>query len=521
MSDNSGFVRLNPVSQAISDRLFLSSALPGIPSPSPITYTTTTNNTYNDGNASGVQLYDNSGVFPASLNPSLITYTTNNTPGDLNGLGVKFTAAAPSPASSGDKAKPKARSSAHVTNNNSIKVSGKEKKKHAQGYKRKSLSCEHCRQRRKPCDGTDFKACSRCTRDGIECIYVLAKGKRGSQKALEKLAAMGRAPSADGIIIATPSTSSLASSSCTSSMSPITPITPDRSTVELSSGPSPASVSAGHTFGFATPNTLMPFSPFTPIRPTILQRPSTVEDCQMPGMGTEVNEGLARLCDGIIRPSVAAAFGVAPFYTLPTPRTTPVKPSYEVSASISAGPAPSFSLNNVISAPSTQPSLGISQLQLPASESQGLSESDNAYIDEVSKCLESGDVFFSAPLDASCNIAPVYSLTQDTTPVEATVEMSPVIESASSTAPEFPFSEYLVMRQNPPCLSAPLPILENDVVPESQRVGWGMCGMDMGMDDAGSSGSIESPFNTVSFGSSIPLVDASVGDDMMGDWWNY
>ncbi|ODN94334.1 hypothetical protein L198_05191 [Cryptococcus wingfieldii CBS 7118] len=467
---------------------------------------------------------DNSGLFTTSLIPSPITYnTTNNTPSDDNALGLQVSTLTPSPSSSGDKPKPKARSSAHATNTNRIKASGKEKKKHAEGYKRNSMSCEYCRQRQRKCDRDDFKSCTLCDHKGIECKYVVAKGKRGSQKAFKQLAAMGLTPASDGIITATPSSSSLASSSGTSSMSPITPITPitpARSTVELSSGPFPASVSAGLTSGFATPHIFMPFTPPTPIRPTIFQRPSTVEDYQMLGMGTEVDERLARLCD--IRPSpVAPAFGVPPFYTPPTPHTTPVKPSYEVSASISASPAPSFSLNNVISAPSTQSSLGVSQPQLPTLEPQGLSESDTAYIDEVSKGLGSGGVFFPSPLDASCSMASVSSLTPDTTPVEATVEMSPVIESAGSTAPEFSFDEYLVMPQSPPCLSAPLPSLENDVVPESQSVGWGMCGMDMGMDDTGSSGLIESPFNTMPFGFSVPLVDASVDAGMMGDWWNY
>ncbi|TYJ52229.1 hypothetical protein B9479_007188, partial [Cryptococcus floricola] len=47
MSDNSGFVRLNSVSQALADRLVLDSVFPGFPSPSPITYTTTTDDANN------------------------------------------------------------------------------------------------------------------------------------------------------------------------------------------------------------------------------------------------------------------------------------------------------------------------------------------------------------------------------------------------------------------------------------------------------------------------------------------
>ncbi|TYJ51710.1 hypothetical protein B9479_007699, partial [Cryptococcus floricola] len=346
-----------------------SGVFPGFPSPSPITYTTTTSDA---NNALGFQLFDNSGVFPAFLNPSPITYTTtNNTPVHPNGLGLKFTAAAPSPANSGDKAKPKARSSAHATNTNNIKESSKEKKKHAEGYKRKSMSCEHCRQRRKPCDGTDFNACTRCACDGIDCKYVLAKGKRGSQKAFKKLAAMGRAPSADGIIIATPSTSSLASSSGTSSMSPITPITPitpARSTVELSSGPCPTNVSGGFTPGFATPHIFMPFVPPTQVAAPTTQLPVDVgangmlKEHSVVEMQQAVFDNMFDSCCSVLA-AAPASESAAPYHP-PTPRITPVKPTYVRPADVSPVQAPTFSLNNT-SVPSTLPPVVASQPQLP------------------------------------------------------------------------------------------------------------------------------------------------------------
>ncbi|TYJ52944.1 hypothetical protein B9479_006456 [Cryptococcus floricola] len=388
-----------------------SGVFPGFPSPSPITYTNTTSD---PNNALGFQLFDNSGLFATSLNPSPITYTTtNNTPSDGNAFGLQFSAVSPVPTSSGDKAKPKARSSAHATNTNSIKESSKEKKKHAEGYKRKSMSCEHCRQRRKPCDGTDFNACTRCTCDGIDCKYVLAKGKRGSQKAFKQLAAMGRAPSADGIIIATPSTSSLASSSGTSSMSPITPITPvtpARSTVELSSGPFSLNISGGLTSGFATPHIFMPFVPPTQAQPPISQLSSTVDSNGLGLLpGWQIAELQQALLDRVGRclSDSAAAPAASEFvpYEPPTPRTTPVKPTYVRPTDVSPVQAPAFSLSNAnASVPSTLPAAAMDitqpQSQLPALEPQTLSESDRLQLKTLAMEIVFGDGSFAAPPEA-------------------------------------------------------------------------------------------------------------------------
>ncbi|OXH00081.1 hypothetical protein C370_07361, partial [Cryptococcus neoformans A1-35-8] len=61
-------------------------ALPGFPSPSPITHTTTTSDA---NNALGAQLFDNSGLFATSLISSPITYNATNTHSDDNALGLR------------------------------------------------------------------------------------------------------------------------------------------------------------------------------------------------------------------------------------------------------------------------------------------------------------------------------------------------------------------------------------------------------------------------------------------------
>ncbi|TYJ51130.1 hypothetical protein B9479_008315, partial [Cryptococcus floricola] len=233
MSDNSGFVHLNPVSQALADRLVLASVFTGFPSPSPITYTTTTNTTSGANNALGLQLFGNSGVFPASSTPSTIPTTRITNDGNAL-LGHPLSVPTPSPTRSGDKRKPKrkARSSAHATNTRGIKASGAEKKRHHERYIRMPTSCEHCRQQRTKCQRNRLEDCIKCTDDDCECIFVV-KAKRGA-KISRELVLLGRMFS-DSVIAGMPSTPSLASSSRASSMSPITPITPARSTVELSS----------------------------------------------------------------------------------------------------------------------------------------------------------------------------------------------------------------------------------------------------------------------------------------------
>ncbi|ODN82238.1 hypothetical protein L202_02523 [Cryptococcus amylolentus CBS 6039] len=513
MSDNCGFVRLDSFFQAPADRLILSSALPGFPSPSPITHTTTTSDA---NNALGAQLFDNSGLFATSLISSPITYNATNTHSDDNALGLHVSTVTPSPRSSGDKAKPKARSSAHATSANNIKASGKEKKKHAEGYKRKSLSCEHCRQRRKECDGTDFNACTRCTWDGSECTYVLAKGKRGSQKALKKLAAMGRTPSADGIIIGTPSTSSLASSSGMSSMSPITPTTPARSFVELSSCPSPASVSAGHTSGYATPHIFMPFVPPTqtplPVGANGMMKDHRVVEMQQALFDTHFDS-----CCSVLA-AAPASESAAPYHP-PTPRTTPVKPTYVRPVDVSPVQAPHFSLNNT-SVLYTLPPVVASQPQIPAVTGQGLSESERLAFDELVMDLDLGDNIFSAPAEDFCSAATVAALpTPDTTPVKPTVEMSAVSDSADPTSFNFSYAGFFAP-DNTPRFSAPQTQVGNEAVGGNENVGWGMCGTEeMEMSDAGSWGAIESPFNATPFGDSFtPVADEAADCGMRGLW---
>ncbi|ODN86570.1 hypothetical protein L198_07264 [Cryptococcus wingfieldii CBS 7118] len=517
-----------------------SGVFPGFPSPSPITYTTTTtttnNNTSSYGNAPGLQLYDISCVFPASSTPSTINYTsiTND---DGNVLGLQLSALTPFPASSGDKPKPKARSSTHVTNTNNIKARGKEKKKHAEGYKRKSMSCEHCRQRRKQvsilvsispsesdstlqCDGDNFNACTLCTYNGIECKYNVAKGKRGSQKALKKLAAMGRAPSADGIIIATPSTLSLASSSSTSSMSPITPITPAKSTVELSSGHSPASVSAGHTSGFPNPQTFMPFVPTTQVQPPVSQLSSAVDSNGLLA-GWQIAQLQQALLDRVDRcfSNSAAATAASEFdpYEPPTPRTTPVKPTYVRPTDVSPIQAPTFSLLNA-SVPSTLPAMDVTrpQPQLPAFDPQTLSESERLEMEKLAMNVVFDKGSFSAAPEAPCEAAPVASLaTPDTTPLKPTVEMSAVSINLSYAD----FSE----PQPTPWLSAPQIQVEDEAVPEDEEdVDWGMY-VNMEemeeVDDGGSWGALESPFNNTPFGDSFtPIADEAADNGMRGLW---
>ncbi|ODN85853.1 hypothetical protein L198_07417 [Cryptococcus wingfieldii CBS 7118] len=520
MSDNSGFVRLNPVSQALADSLCLSSALPGFPSPSPITYTTTTNNTYSDGNAPGLQLYDSSGHSSVSSAPSTITYDPINN--DDNALGLQLSAVAPSPTSSGDKPKPKARSSAHVTSTNGIKESGKEKK-HAEGCKRKSMSCEYCRQRQRKCDGDNFNACTLCTYNGIECKYVLAKGKRGSQKAFKQLAAMGRAPSADGIIIATPSASSLASSSGTSSMSPITPITPARSTVELSSGPCPTRVSASLTSGFATPHIFMPFVP-----PTQVMAPTTqlsvavgahgmLKDHRVVEMQQALFDNEFDSCCSVLA-AVPASESAAPGH-LPTPRTTPVKPTYVRPVDVSPVQAPTFSLNDT-SVPSALPPVVASQPQLPALTGQGLSESEMLAFDELVMDLDLGDDIVSAPAEVPSSAATIAHLhTPDTTPLKPTVEMSAVSDSADHTSVNFSYAGFLAP-DNTPWFITPQTQVGNQALVGNENVGWGMCGTEeMETSDASSWGAIESPFNTTPFGDSFtPVTDEAADSGMRGLW---
>ncbi|ODO09676.1 hypothetical protein I350_01890 [Cryptococcus amylolentus CBS 6273] len=230
MSDNSGFVRLNPASQALADRLLSSSALPGFPSPSPITYTTINSTTSGANNALGLLLFGHSGVFPASSTPSATTYTPITGDGNVL-LGHPLSAPTPSPTRSGDKRKPKrkARSSAHASNTRGIKASAADKNRHPENYIRMPASCEHCRQQRKKCQRNRLDACIQCTDDDCECIFVV-KGKPGAKKTSRKLVALARMFS-ENVIAGMPSTPSLASSSRAPSMSSITPITPARSNV--------------------------------------------------------------------------------------------------------------------------------------------------------------------------------------------------------------------------------------------------------------------------------------------------
>ncbi|ODN94356.1 hypothetical protein L198_05215 [Cryptococcus wingfieldii CBS 7118] len=549
MSGNCGFVLLIPVSQALADSLFLSSALPGFPSPSPntytTTYTTTNNTTSSDGNAPEAQLYDSSGIFPVSYDLSTVPCAVIGR--DLNALGIQLSGhsgafpasytpstinytsstqlspVTPSPASSGDKAKPKARSSVHATNTRSIKASGKEKKKHAEGYKRKSMSCEHCKQRRKECDGTDFNACTRCTCDGIECKYVLAKGKRGSQKALKKLAAMGRAPSADGVYIATPSTSSLASSSGTSSMSPITPITPitpARSAVELSSGPSPASVSAGLTSGFATPHIFMPFVPPAQL-PVAVGANGMLKDHPVVEMQQALFDNEFDSCCSVL--AAAPASKAAARYHPPTPRTTPVKPTYVRPTDVSPVQAPTFSLLNA-SVLSTLPAMDVTQPQpqLPAFDPQTLSESERLEWEKLAMDSVFGNGSFSAPPEAPCEAAPVALLpTPDTTPVKPTAEMSAISPPADPTTINISYADF---SEPQPTLwvSAPQTQAGDEAVPEDEEdVDWGMY-VNMEemeeVDDGGSLGAvIESSFSTRSFEFNTRPFEAT-DRDMRGLW---
>ncbi|ODO09700.1 hypothetical protein I350_01914 [Cryptococcus amylolentus CBS 6273] len=498
-----------------------SGSLPGFPGPSPITYTTTTSDA---NNVLGLQLFDNSSLLTTSFIPSPIIYnTTNNTPSDDNALGLRVSTVTSSLSSSGDKAKAKARSSAHATNTNDIKASSEEKKKHAEGFKRKSLSCEYCKKRQRKCDGDDFNACTLCTYNGIECKYVLAKGKRGSLKALKKLAAMGRAPSADGIIIGTPSTSSLASSSGTSSVSPVTPITPARSTVELSSGPSPASVSGGLTSGFATPRIFMPFVP-----PTQAAAPTTQLPVSVGGIGMLKDHHVVEMqqasfdnefdsCCSVLA-AAPASESTAPYHP-PTPRTTPVKPTYIPPVDVSPVQAPHFSLNNTL-VPSALPPVVASQPQLPTVTGQCLSESERLAFDELVMELDLGDDIFFAPVEVPCSVATIAPLpTPDTTPVMPTVEMSAVSDPADLTPINFAYSGFLAP-DNAPWFGAPQTQVGNEAVVGNESVGWGMCGTEeMEMSDAGSWGAIESPFNTTPFGDSFtPVADEAADSGTRGLW---
>ncbi|ODN94378.1 hypothetical protein L198_05237 [Cryptococcus wingfieldii CBS 7118] len=501
MSDNSGFVRLNPVSQALADRLFLARVFTGFPSPSPITYTTTTNTTSGANNALGLQLFGNSGVSPASSTPSTITYTLITNDGNAL-LGHPLSAPTPSPTGSGDKRKPKrkfkrkARSSAHASNTRGIKASGAEKKRHPENYIRMPASCEHCRQQRKKCQRNRLEACIQCTDDDCECIFAV-KAKQGATKTSRELIALERM-FYERVIAEMPSTPSLASSSRASSMSPITPITPTRSTVELGSGPSSASVSAGLTSGFATPHIFMPFVPPTQLLVAVgangILKDHRVVEAQQKLFDNKSDSW----CWAV----AAAHASESVLYHPPASGTTPVKPTYVRPADVFPVKAPHFSLHNE-SMPSALPSMGVCQPELPALMGQGLSESERRQVDElVMEFMDFGDDIVAAPPEVPCGNALAALLpTTETTPVNPTVEMSAISDSADPASIHFSYADFL----------GPQPATWFDAPQtqvEDENFGWGMCGMgEMEMSDDSALGPIESPFNTTPFGESFtPLV---------------